>query len=177
MWLLPEEIVLGEFVLRRWSVEQAGLLWTAVTESFEHLHPWMPWAARPPALSEQVDYLTRCVVQWESGTTFAYGVFDLEATAVLGAVSLMDRIGPGGWEIGYWVHADWTGRGIITEASAALTRAAFELLGAQRVEIRCDEANTASSAVPQRLGFRLDRIDDLEPEAPAETGHMMIWIK
>jgi RimJ/RimL family protein N-acetyltransferase len=174
---LPEEIILGEFVLRRWSIGQAGLLRTAVAESFDHLHPWMPWAARPPALSEQLNYLTRCVEQWEAGTTFAYGVFDLQSTAVLGSVSLMDRVGPGGWEIGYWVHADWTGRGIITEAAAALTQAAFSLLGAERVEIHCDEANTASSAVPQRLGFRLDRIDIVEPEAPAETGHMTIWIK
>jgi RimJ/RimL family protein N-acetyltransferase len=44
------------------------------------------------------------------------------------------------------------------------------------VEIHCDEANVASRAVPARLGYRLDRIDDVGVTAPGETGRSMIWI-
>ena len=30
--------------------------------------------------------------------------------------------------------------------------------------------------LPRRLGYRLDRIEDREPKAPAETGRHMIWV-
>ena len=39
------------------------------------------------------------------------------------------------------------------------------------VEIRCDEANAASAAVPRRLGFDLAAtIPSDRPQAPADTG-------
>jgi RimJ/RimL family protein N-acetyltransferase len=46
----------------------------------------------------------------------------------------------------------------------------------QRVEIHTDEANTISAAIPQRLGYRLDRIEDRVPAAPSETSRLQIWI-
>jgi len=44
------------------------------------------------------------------------------------------------------------------------------------VGIHCDEANIASTAIPVRLGYRLDRVQDDAPVAPSETGREMIWI-
>jgi RimJ/RimL family protein N-acetyltransferase len=49
--------------------------------------------------------------------------------------------------------------------------------GVTRVEIHCDEANIASNAIPRKLGYRLDRIDDHEPEAPGERGRRLIWVR
>ena len=45
-----------------------------------------------------------------------------------------------------------------------------------RVGIHTDEANVRSAAIPRKLGFRLDRIDLVTPEAPACTGRMQIWV-
>jgi RimJ/RimL family protein N-acetyltransferase len=45
-----------------------------------------------------------------------------------------------------------------------------------RAEIHCDEANQASAAIPRKLGYRLDRIDPHEPEAPGERGRRMVWV-
>lgn len=171
-----ERIVLTDLVLRRWTREDAPALLAAVTESFEHLHPWMPWAAERPTLAgyhETVDDMTR---RWESAETFAYSVLDPSQQTLLGSVALHNRIGPDGLEIGYWVHVDHVGRGIATTCAAAITRYVLSLPGIRRVEIHCDEANTASAAVPRRLGYRLDRIQDHEPEAPAESGKRMVWV-
>jgi len=44
------------------------------------------------------------------------------------------------------------------------------------VEIQCDEANTASAGVPRKLGYRLDRVENHEKEAPGERGRRMIWV-
>ena len=45
------------------------------------------------------------------------------------------------------------GQGLATEATAALTRIAFEVHGMQRVEIRVDPENVASARVAEKLGF------------------------
>jgi RimJ/RimL family protein N-acetyltransferase len=60
------------------------------------------------------------------------------------------------FEIGYWLHSDYTGRGLATEAVVALADFAFETLEAQRVEIRCDAGNERSAALARRAGFPLE---------------------
>ena len=59
---------------------------------------------------------------------------------------------------------------------AALTPVALELSATRRVEIHCDVANTASAAIPRKLGYRLDRVEAHEREAPGERGRRMIWV-
>jgi len=41
--------------------------------------------------------------------------------------------------------------------------------------IRCDEANVRSASVPRGLGFTLVRTEVRAPEAPGETGRLMVW--
>lgn len=53
----------------------------------------------------------------------------------------------------YRVHPRHEGHGIVTEAARALTTYAFDVLRAERVEIRLDPVNVRSRAVPQRLNF------------------------
>jgi RimJ/RimL family protein N-acetyltransferase len=161
--------------LRRWRLEDVPLVHAAVTESFEHLHPWAPWAASPPTFEAERAFVRNSVRDWDAGRVFGYGIFDREG-ALLGSGALMATEAPEEMEIGYWVHAAHTGRGLATASAAALTRAAFALPGVTCVRIRCDEANVASVAVPRRLGYRLDRVETRRPAAPAEIGRLVIWI-
>ena len=43
--------------------------------------------------------------------------------------------------------------------------------------IRCDERNVRSAAVPRRLGFTLEETVTRPPEAPGESGRLMIWAR
>jgi RimJ/RimL family protein N-acetyltransferase len=61
-------------------------------------------------------------------------------------------------QIGYWVRTSMTGQGYITEAVRTLTRFAFDVLGACRLEIRCDERNERSAGVARRAGFVLEGV-------------------
>lgn len=61
------------------------------------------------------------------------------------------------FEIGYWLHSDFTGCGYATEAVEALVRFARKHLRVRRLEIRTDGRNVRSAAVALRAGF--------EPEA------------
>ncbi|MEZ0093733.1 GNAT family N-acetyltransferase [Streptacidiphilus sp. EB129] len=166
----PVEVLLHEQVeLRRWRVEDVDVLDRIVVESLAHLRPWMPWAAEH-SRDSALQYLVAAQDEWEDGRAFNYAI--VSDGRPVGSASLVRRIGPGGLEIGYWLHPGWTGRGLVTMAVAALTRAAFELPGVTHVEIHHDEANKASGAVPQRLGYTVvSRTPDAaRGAAPGESG-------
>jgi hypothetical protein len=54
------------------------------------------------------------------------------------------------------VRRRFAGQGYITEGVRGITRFAFEMLGARRVELHCDGRNERSLAVAQRAGFTLE---------------------
>ena len=60
-------------------------------------------------------------------------------------------------EIGYVIHPGCQGKGIATEAAAALLRLAFDTeqgLGVHRVVARIDQRNPPSGAVLTKIGMR-----------------------
>jgi RimJ/RimL family protein N-acetyltransferase len=56
-------------------------------------------------------------------------------------------------DLGGWVAQAQARRGYLTEASAAVTRAAFEVLGMTRMQATCRAENAPSIAVLRKLGF------------------------
>ncbi|MEU7765459.1 GNAT family N-acetyltransferase [Nocardia sp. NPDC049190] len=171
----PVRADLGDILIRRWTSQDLVAQFEAITASFDHLHAWMPWLTEPRTLDQQREFNQAASANWPTDEGFNYGIFDSRGT-LLGAIGLHDRVGPATLEIGYWCHIAHTGRGVITRSAAKLTETALSLPGISRVEIRCDAANTRSSAVPRRLGYRLDRIVPREQRAPAESGRGMVWV-
>jgi ribosomal-protein-serine acetyltransferase len=171
---LPELIEDGDLVLRRWRVADAEAQAAAVVASLDHLRPWMPWAAaEPQAPIARRGMLSRWEREWAAGGDATYAV--LLDGEVAGSCGLHRRRGPRALEIGYWIAADRTRRGLGTRVAALLTDAAFARPGIDRVEIHHDRANRASAGIPRRLGYRLvaespDRVD-----APGEVGVDCAW--
>ncbi|MFG3308242.1 GNAT family N-acetyltransferase [Streptomyces wuyuanensis] len=171
----PAETLRHEMaVLRRWRVGDVEALDRAFVEARHHLLPWMPWAEHE-GRQETVDFLHRAEKQWDVGAAYEYAI--TTDGSLVGGCGLMPRIGPGGLDIGYWLHPRWTGRGLATMAVTALVRQAFALPGVDRVEIRHDEANHASEAIPRRLGFTEIARGPL-PDGPATSGEVgveVVW--
>ena len=170
----PETLSSGPVELRRWRPADAELCLRLVTESLDHLQPWMPWATNAYDLATAESYLQGCEEGWEAGIAFQYLIVAGEAA---GSAGLMARIDPGGLEIGYWVHPAHTGRGVATAAAAALTEAALALPGVDHVEIHHDQLNLASERVPAKLGYAHV---DTRPEtrfarALADSGISKVW--
>jgi ribosomal-protein-serine acetyltransferase len=140
----PAEVLVYDRVeLRRKGLVDVDAQHRLVQESLEHLTPWMPWASGY-SRDSLLERLTETQAAWESGQAYDYMI--VSEGEIVGSCSLMRRIGPGGLEIGYWIHPDWTGRGLVTMATAALVEAAFALPGTTHVEIHHDEANVAPAA-------------------------------
>jgi RimJ/RimL family protein N-acetyltransferase len=163
----------GEVTLRRWRETEAEALNQVVQESLEHLKPWMAWVADGYSMAAAVEFVTASQEDWAQGAAYNYAIFVRGQLA--GNAALMARIGPGGLEIGYWLHPSFVGHGAATRAASLLAAEAFRT-GMNRVEIVTDVANVRSAAVPRRLGFaEVARRSPQEPVTSGEEGLDIIW--
>ena len=170
--------------IRRLSSAGGGAaLLTAFAESLGRLRPWMPRIADGPMRrAARLALIEEWEAAWASGGDAVYGAFvrpdphpPATPAVVVGGTGLHRRVGPGGLEVGYWVHAHHTRQGYATEIARAVTEAAFTDPDIDRVEIHHDRANEASAAVPRALGFRYVDYRKSEPVAPGETGAVCTW--
>jgi len=173
----PNELIEhAPVTLRRFRADDVDALFHAVTESLDHLRPWMPWAA-DYSLASAKEYLAGSITSWDEDAEYNYAILTAvpSGIALAGVAGLMARIGPGGLEIGYWVHRAYTRRGLATAATAALVEQAFRLPGVDRVEIVHDELNVASAGIPRKLGFTEVGRRPLDLPPPEGTGIGVVW--
>ena len=168
----PYRIETERLVLRCYEAADAPLLKDAIDSSMDHLWEFSVWlAAGPPSLEEEILVIETFRAAFDSAESFTYGIFDRETQTLLGGAGLHARVGPGGLEIGYWVPASATRRGIATEAAAVLAHVGFEVCEADRIEIRIDPDNTRSLGVPRKLGFPVEAT--LRRRLPARPGESL----
>ncbi|MER7708086.1 GNAT family N-acetyltransferase [Kitasatospora sp. NPDC097605] len=172
----PREIIdCGDFTLRRWRGQQDLTAATAlIEESREHLRPWEHWISGHDE-EATLGFLERSTARWEAGEVFNYALAARDG-GLLGMCQAYRGHDPRGPRLGYWLHPAATGRGIATRAASALAAEMFTLPGVEFVEIAHDLANTASAAVPRRLGFtEVRRGPAAPPVPPAGSGTEVVW--
>ena len=164
----------GGFYLREPSEVDAEELGRAVAESLQYLLPWMPWAAQEPM---SVQDRRKLLAEWREdirlGRNHNFLIF--HGPRAVGVQGLHRRIGPGGLELGYWIHPAFAGRGVSSHAAIALTAWAFSEGDAEYVEIHHDAANLASQAVARKAGYQLLLQRASPIDAPGETGTELVW--
>lgn len=162
-------------VLRRWVVGDAEALHAVIAESASHLRPWVTWVDEENSSIEgRRVFIAEREHEWRSGGSILLGMF--VGARVAGGCSLNVRADAAGvLEIGYWLHPAFQGHGLATRAARLLTEAALALPDVRVVEIRHDQANAASSAVPRRLGYTLVGTARNRAPAPADSGTDLVW--
>ena len=183
---VPTEIRTQRFLLRPWRATDAAILHPVLVENWEHLSPWIPRRVADPATIPEVEQrLESFAADFANDAKWRYGMFAHDEQTVFGEIDLFprdanDRVtydAANRAEIGYWVRKDMTGRGLVTEGVEAIMGIARGLARIGRLEIRCDAENLASSAIPKRLGFALERTIEEPPAASGESGaQLQIWI-
>jgi RimJ/RimL family protein N-acetyltransferase len=154
---IPDFIETERLLLRTPRAGDGPAIHEAVMESMAELQVWMPWAKPDRQLDESEAFARRSVAHWIERTNLDMLLVEKETGLVVGCGGFprMDWEVPS-FEIGYWLRTSHWGRGLMTEAVVAWTDFAFDILGARRVEIRCDARNERSGAVARRAGFTFE---------------------
>jgi len=167
---IPESFETARLLVRAPRPRDGAEVNAAVRESIAELRPWMDWAAQEPLPTvEETEALSRHGhARFLSREALDFNAY-LKETGELVAKLGMPRLD---WsvpkfEIGYWIRTPFAGQGLMTEAVAGLVAFGFDVLGACRIEIRCDPRNVRSAAVATRLGFVLEGVLKNEQRAPA----------
>ena len=156
-WRIPSRIVTERLTLRSYLLADVPAMDEVIPANRAHLETFLPWAREEPIGTEKrAELVADFAAKFAAREDFTMGIFDRETGNYIGGTGFHTRQGPGVLEIGYWLAEDAQGKGLMTEAAAALTRVAFSFAHAPRVEIRCEPANERSRGVPQRLGFVLE---------------------
>jgi ribosomal-protein-serine acetyltransferase len=123
----------------------------------EYLKEWEPWASYESTLEGTQSYIRQILHQFAEGAGLLAGIWyrgKLIGSMSLHSVNWADRKA----EVGYWIDADWQGRGIVSRSCWTLVSYVFTHYHFNKVEIRSAAGNRKSRAVAERLGFRLDGV-------------------
>ncbi|HYH80384.1 MAG TPA: GNAT family protein [Longimicrobium sp.] len=174
----PYRVVTPRLVIRCYRPEDAPALEAAIHASLDHLRPWLPWAHdEPEPLQAKVERLRMFRGKFDLDQDYVYATFSADESRLVGGTGLHPRVGPDALEIGYWIAAPDAEKGLATEAGAALTRVAFDIVGVRRMEIRCDPRNVRSAAVPRKLGYTHEATLRGRVAIPGGPAHdVMSWI-
>jgi len=154
----PAELRGERVLIRPYRPEDAPEVFAAINESRERIKVWLPWAAEGHlSLADTEEFVERRASQWQEHEEFTLGIWDIASGRFLGGAGLHIH----SWdvpyfELGYWIREGEVGKGFVREAVQLQTRMAFDTLGANRVEIRCDARNSRSRHIPESLGFILE---------------------
>lgn len=141
------------------DTSDAPELWAAINRSRATLEPWLPWVHATTTLETSAHFAEACVVDWDHGRALRFAIRERKTRALVGVVGLETCVHlHRSCELGYWLHREATGRGLMTEAARATLRFGFEILGVHRVRVAAATDNHTSLAVIRRLGFHFEGI-------------------
>jgi len=177
MPLVPDLLSDNDLVLRRWHTSMVDPMRDAIGASIDELERWMPWARGVPSRWQLESVLREGMISFDHDLEWNFAIVESASDELVSSCGLHRADDPSCPEIGYWVRSDRTRRGYATRSARMLSDAAFAHLGdVERVKIRMDRANTASAAVPARLGFALDHEEQREIVTSGHTGRGFVWI-
>lgn len=132
-----------------WMVEE---ITEVVLASQDHIGRWMRWAA-DASLEAERDFVHAAMRGWDAGLMWAFMFFHEDR--LVGGTGLTRH----GFmylrraEMGYWIHKDFTGRGLTGESAAAVAHFGFEILDLHRLELHASPGNDASHRIAEKIGF------------------------
>ena len=149
--------MLAHLELRLTGPEHAEEMFEVVDANRGYLREWLPWLDHTNSPDDE--------------TRFIYGILNehMEGKATNYAIRLDDRYIGGmslNWidhanracGVGFWLSEEHTGKGIVTRCCDRLMGHCFDDLGFHRIALEAATENTASRAVAERLGMRLEGI-------------------
>lgn len=155
-FLLP---VADGIALRLVEPHHAEEMFALVEANREHISKWMSWPDITKGPEDARAYAQRSLREFSEHTAMGMSILaDGKIVGGSGWSDWKDKVDAQGVrfasaDIGYWIAADYSGRGIVTRCVEALTRYAFEEYDLHRLTIRAEPENEKSWKVAERCGY------------------------
>lgn len=136
------------------DLTMAEVMFKVISENRKHLRPWFPWEKSTKKVEDSLKYLFDKEEKVKAGEKVEYGIYvDNEYIGNIGIFSINTKKRSA--EIGYWLSVKFIRKGYATEAVRTLEKEFFAK-GLNRIQIKCDERNTASAGVAKKCGYVLE---------------------
>lgn len=131
----------------------ADEIYECVDQNRKHLERWFPWVKLTHDSEAIRTFIEAELQRYAKNNGFAAGIF--YEGRYIGNISLHEV----NWNtrlssIGYWLAAEYEGKGIMTSCCTAIIDDGFKTMGLHKIEIRARTDNARSRAIPRRLGFQ-----------------------
>ncbi|MFJ5549786.1 GNAT family N-acetyltransferase [Streptomyces sp. NPDC093225] len=163
-------------VLRPWSMQDVPALVEAYRDPA--LRHWTSFSVENDA--DAVRWVRAQQQGWAVGDRFGFAVLEAQPESPHGQLvgnAVLKEVASGkpSAEVGYWTTAHARGRGVAPRALEALTRWAFDTLGAgglKRLELLHQVDNPASCRVAQKSRYEFDSVLPAAPPSFPLDGHL-----
>jgi len=146
-----------EITLHAPRVEMAADFYRIIRTQRPYLQEWLPFVSKIHSEKDLRIHIKGTMMQNKSGNqlfTFIYYQGKLVGSLAFIKIDKHNK-----WaELGYWLHQELQGQGIITQSCARLIDYGFKALRLQKIRIQTTPANLKSQYIPQKLGFTQEGI-------------------
>lgn len=148
-----------ELRLEKLNHSHAQGIFNLVNSNRAYLRKWLTFVDTTTSIDDTENYISYIdeLASNPNSETVISIIFRGELIGIISVkkVDWANRIA----EIGYWIAAQYQGRGIITKSCCAVIDYAFSYIGINRIEIKCGVGNEKSCHIPQRLNFKFEGIE------------------
>ena len=137
--------------LRVISLSDIDLVWSV--SRILGFNDGMVW--EPPENKEElIPIAEKNLRAWEEGKAFTFSIELSKENTPVGRIAIRCVENSSSWDMGFWVHPDYSNNGYATEAGQVIIDFGFEELAASKITTAHAVWNTASKKVIEKLGFR-----------------------
>ena len=129
-----------------------------IARNQDRLARWEPWAEQRATMESTRAYIHAALEDFVRGRQISTIITVDDGRRFVGRCGMRINPSAGSGDIGYWIDAEFEGRGITSRSARALVSSVFTELGLNKVELRTSVDNQRSRAVAERLGFGLEGI-------------------
>ena len=150
--------IADELLMQCATPADAGTIYEAIDSHRTDLRTWLPFVDSLHAVSDEEEFLNSLIETPVEKRNLTFLIKKNNVFCGLIGFVLTDTINHK-TEIGYWLLPEYRHQGIMTRAVSALIHWSIEQRQMNRIQIKCAVANTASNAIPLRLGFQLEGVE------------------
>lgn len=138
------------FTLRAPKEEDIPFIFSATRK--KGFNDGMRWEA-PKTEAELIEPFQKGINNWLSGQEYNFTIIENKTNQPVGRTSIRKTEKINDWNIGYWIHPDFQGKGIMTNVTKIILEFGFTTLQAQSIEAAHTLWNLGSEKVLKRNGF------------------------